>query len=39
VRVADKALRADLCGAISSGLAAFESRSHARPNLPSVTSA
>jgi glycerol-3-phosphate acyltransferase PlsX len=39
IRVADKALRSDLCGAISSGLASFESRAHTRPTLPNVTSA
>jgi phosphate acyltransferase len=40
VRVADKALRADLCGAISSGLASFESRAQSRPpTVPNLTSA
>lgn len=38
IRVADKALRADMCGAIASGLAAFASRAQARGEAPRVTS-
>ncbi|HKE19772.1 MAG TPA: phosphate acyltransferase PlsX [Kofleriaceae bacterium] len=40
IRVADKALRSDLCGAISAGLSAFESRAQSRPpSLPNLTTA
>ena len=36
IRVADKAQRADVCGAISSGLAGFESRTRAQPSATSA---